>query len=288
MPIICSTGRSICCAGRHRSYAAHSWAVIAAVLAVLGMAAIKRRRVEQGCSRDRTGGVRFLCCSYCLFRFSLVFDLAAPSSILLGTLLGALAYCMCMFLGRHAIAGRGYERPRQLIAPFAGAAFIALLCVVVSNGFFVYSSPPSPADVESLTMSYVGSPNYLGTPVQGNSSDAGYYNVCDYTLSDKSGITLGTSLHRSFIDRGKRALCLNDQSFSDTVVPYDVKFSYKLKNGAEKTWYYDRASFSQLSKMLALDDSAAVKAAESRTILGENSQNTTIQAASAIRAPEFI
>ena len=60
----------------------------------------------------------------------------------------------------------------------------------------------------------------------------------------------------------------------ETVVPYDIQFTYTLKDGSVKTRHYDRASYAKLEAMLALDETETVQ----RAVYSDSVQNGAIEA----------
>ena len=61
----------------------------------------------------------------------------------------------------------------------------------------------------------------------------------------------------------------DSKDFENTVVPYDIVFSYTDEKGKEHVWYYDRASMKELEQLLALEDAGSRQAAR-RQLLRES------------------
>jgi ABC-2 type transport system permease protein len=68
---------------------------------------------------------------------------------------------------------------------------------------------------------------------------------------------------------GRQSLGLDRTNYGESVLPYDISISYRLKGGRELLRYYDRISLSILSEMLKMDESQAVREAARQAILGE-------------------
>jgi ABC-2 type transport system permease protein len=234
------------------------WIFVCAVLSVLGLFLMKRRHAEQAGFAGKNPFMTRLCAFVpLLFVCALVFDLSAGIHLSFGLVLLCLVFAAGLLGGDRLLlpdVRRGRTRA-NIIRLALLAAFVSFAGI----GYGSYASLPNPGDISIIRVSYAGSPNYVGAPALGSSTASGYYFSARYAYAEEGEIALAGSLHEQIADNGRHALAPGKDDFEDTTVPYDVQFSYELKNGKTKTWYYDRATFAQLRAMLALDDTGTVR-----------------------------
>jgi ABC-2 type transport system permease protein len=235
------------------------WTCICVLFAVLGLFLMRRRHAEQAGFAGKNPRMTRLCLFVpLLFVCALAFDLSAGIRLVFGIVLLGLLFVLGLLGSERLLLPEA--RQGRIRANSLRAALILALAVLAGIGYGSYLSLPDTADVAGIRVSYVGSPNDVGVPALGSSTATGYYFSAAYTYTETAEIALAKTLHEQIISGGRHALATDTKDFGNTTVPYDVCFTYELKNGKTKTWYYDRATFAQLRSMLALDDTAPVRA----------------------------
>ena len=89
----------------------------------------------------------------------------------------------------------------------------------------------------------------------------GYYVSSRLSLHEDDSIDTVRELQMMFEESGREPM-KGSKNAEDTVIPYDITFSYVDSDGTEHTWYYDRASYGQLEKMLDIEELDEVKAGQ--------------------------
>ena len=236
-----------------------AWCVIAVLLLTLAMYLFRRRRAEQA----GISGLNPIFSAWVLFvigllAFTLFFCFLGHYHVLAAVIIAVAAFASVYWLYSFLLLGR-YQRRRQTLLFIGELLAVSCLAGLIWGGCFGFEQRvPESELVESVTCSYIGSPNYLFMPTSGVSSGNQYYFTCDYTYETAKEIAMVQKIHRGFISDGKRTLAAADD-MQDTVLPYDIKIAYTMKNGDIITRYYDRAAVSQLEALLELDNSATVK-----------------------------
>lgn len=149
------------------------------------------------------------------------------------------------------------------------AAVTCFVMLLLTDGFGHTSRVLQKGDFVSARFSYVGSPNYISVPTMGSSTGNGYYVQCSMELTDPGEIEKLTHIQKEFVKSGKMKKELNTDTFSRTVIPYDIEFSYTDTMGKEYYWYYDRASLSQLAELLKTDEFESVKWSGAAAVEGD-------------------
>lgn len=245
------------------------WTAAGLLLLALAGFALSRRKAEiagvSGKSRILNFTGTFV---LCFLGFSVVLDFSARAGLPLAVTAASISFILLYFiLTKLEIRsiGRGlWKLPVQLGAVLAAA----LVCFTGGLGYS--SRVPAAEEIASARMSYIGSPNYTGGDISGSGNGRYYYITGQYDFTESPDIEAVTALHRRVIGAGKGELRLAGGNFSATAVPYDIAVRYTLKNGRTLTRYYDRTTMEVLSRMLALDDTAAVRSAVQNTIVGRN------------------
>lgn len=261
------------------------WFACALAFATLALLALKRRKNEiSGIAGHSRGMNVVLTLTLAFFLFTLLIDVLFSLQALVAFLAATAAFVGVWVLA-WALTARGRRPGKGLAAVLAGGlAGVYLTVALLGTGLMGYSTRvPDVDEIASATISYTGSPNYItGDATQGSSGANGYYISQQIKLTDTADLNILLSLHKSLIAAGKPALALNSTAFADTAVPYDISVTYTLKNGSTVKRYYDRATFSTLESMLALDNTQAVKQLVQNTVTGKSKD--TYWAAGAYRS----
>ena len=162
--------------------------------------------------------------------------------------------------------------PRRVSAWCVAGELAAMGCVVavLYTGAFGFSGyVPDADDVESVEVSYVGSPSYLTEGFSGVSSDNSYYYTSQRTYTDASSIEIVQAVHAQLAATARSAWATDYADFSSSVVPYDVVIRYTLSSGREIVRYYSQATVGELSSLLSLDNDEHTRLLESAVITGE-------------------
>jgi ABC-2 type transport system permease protein len=234
------------------------WIFVCAILSVLGLLLMKHRHAEQAGFAGKNPFMTRICAFVpLLFVCALVFDMSAGIHLTFGLVLLCLVFAAGLFGGDRLLLPD--VRRGRILANSIRLALIAAFVSFAGIGYGSYVSLPDTGDISGIRVSYAGSPNDAGVPALGSSTVSGYYFSACYTYTEEGEIALARSLHEQIAGSGWHAFAPGKDEFEDTVVPYDVQFTYELKSGKTKTWYYDRATFAQLKSMLALVDTEPVR-----------------------------
>ena len=258
------------------------WIVVCIVVASIGLSLIGKRRTEQaGFAGKRKNVTRF--CAYIplLFVSALAFDIAAGVNIIFGVILLVAIFALGLFGGDRLLLGSEVESisSRRITSWVVRIAVIAIFAIGAKAGYGAYISLPGEGDVQSVSVNYVGSPNYIGVSVLGSSNSKEYYVSAKYDYTEAKDIALAMQIHSVVSNGGKHPFELDHDNFENTAVPYDVSFTYTLKGGGSKTYYYDRATFAQLRSMLVFDETAPAVSGRSvvlGSVDGYSSQGETL------------
>lgn len=165
---------------------------------------------------------------------------------------------------------RGRTARRVTLACVGGelVAMAAVVAVVWTGAFGYAAYIPNTEDVESVEVSYNGSPSYLTQGFSGVSSGSSYYYTSYRTYAQESSIDIVRSLHGQLIASARAARQTDYEEFQNTVVPYDVVLRYRMKDGSEVVRYYAQATVGELSALLALDNDEHTHELEAAVITG--------------------
>jgi ABC-2 type transport system permease protein len=254
------------------------WCVILAGLFVCAYMALKYRKAEiTGITGTNKLLSELVISITAFFAGALVFSFLSES-------LNGLAFiaAIVIFLLIHVFWRKTmftYETAKKsavisaLVQLLLSACYIVLL---ITDGFGHTNRILQKEDFVSARFSYVGNPNYLSVPTEGSSTVNGYYVQCSMEITDSGEINRLAQIQQEFVKSGKRKKKLNTKRFSETVVPYDIEFSYTDTMGQVHYWYYDRASLSQLSSLLKVDEFKSVKRSSQDAIEGDVQSSSSI------------
>ena len=247
------------------------WTVVMILLAVLACILLKRRKAENaGISGANPVLSEIMIALTALLVFSLAVTFLGEFSVVLGLVFAYGLFAAVHLFWRKSFFVCRFRKRRVLISGGDAALDCTLVCLA-----FVFFLPQrcgrlleEPENFTEAEVSFVGSPDYLYEAAAGTSS-RGYYVVSSRKLTDPEDIALAAEIQKAFLDSGKQEMELQEDPFSETVVPYDIRFSYTCADGKEYSWYYDRASMTQLKAMLSLEDSPEVRENQRRVFTDE-------------------
>lgn len=258
-----------------------AWFVVLAAVCALAAWLLGRRKGERA-------GVAGLCIPM-TFIVGLTVGLAAFGATF--TALAKLnipAACVAAFAAFLLVSAllfrgplRGASRLRTTVAVMGAEAIcLAAAVLIVSTGGLGYSSYVPAADsVASVSVSYTGSPDYLAVKFDSASAGSGsYYYSATYTLDDQDSIQRVADVHGQLAATGHAAWARDRKNFGSSVVPYDVKISYTMKDGSQVVRYFDCATYDQLYELAGLDDSSTVRELERASVSSDVSTLTSDQA----------
>ena len=237
------------------------WTVMVILLLVFAYYLFKIRKAESaGISGTNPVLSEIIIGLTALLSFSLTIYFLGKFSVALGILFGFGMMIVLHLFWRKSLFAYDLNRKR-VIGSFAGQTIIAgAICLV-----FVFWCPVRCTQILNKSdeftkaeVSFVGSPDYLYTTGAGSSS-RGYYVVSRLSFENSEAIQAVAEAQKDFVMSGRKEMKLAEDDFSNTVVPYDVEFSYTDKNGKEYIWYYDRASMTQLENLLSLENQTEIK-----------------------------
>lgn len=237
------------------------WMIVMIALAVLACFLLRKRKAEAaGISGTNPVLSEIMIALTALLVFSLTVTFLGNFSVALGLLFGYGLFAVVHLFWRKSFFSYNLRKKRVLGSGVCQALIPTVICLV-----FAFFLPGRCENFLEKTdqfvqaeVSFVGSPNYLYETAAGTSS-RGYYVVSRLELTEPEDMERMAEIQKSFLDSGKREMALNEDDFSQTVVPYDICFTYTDAAGKEYTWYYDRASMEQLESLLSLEDSSRVR-----------------------------
>lgn len=213
--------------------------------------------------------------------FSLVYTLLDNNGRAPALFMALAAGAFVCFLSPKGIRGRGGAKLNMV---FAGAgrllAAAAIFAALVVIGNARESALPRMADISSVSLSYTGAPSLVSTQTEGSSDGSSYYMISSFSFSSGEDVSRALAIHENLRNMGRAKLAADEKNFGNTVVPYDILIRYTLKDGTEKTWYYDRASLTILESMLSEDESDDVRSGIRDVVTGSVPTGTSINWAS--------
>lgn len=264
------------------------WAIAAVVIFVAAFMALKYRKAE---ITGMTGGNIIF--SEIVIAVSAFFVSAVSFSFFYdffkipAYLVGAAVFLVVHIIWRKTLFS--YEMSRKNKSMCAITELVAAGCFVLvlsTNGFGHTLKVLNHADFVNAECSFVGSPDYLPAETLGSSTGNGYYVQCNVSTDDPEEIKQITKLNKEIQEEGKKKKELSSGNFSETVVPYDIEFSYTDSMGKEYYYYYDRASLSQLADFLVIDEFDSLRKDEKLAVKGELNTSSFVWAAQAYKEGE--
>lgn len=248
-----------------------AWLAVYVALSALGLLALCRRRGEQAEMAGKAPVLSLLSVAiFGLAAFSAAVALLGSVDIVVALVVGAVLFVLVSLLLLFGpLRGRASGRTTLTCVGGELVAMAIVVAVVAGGGFGYAGYIPATDDVESVEVSYNGSPSYLTQGFSGVSGGASYYYTSYRTYAQQSSIDIVRSLHGQLVDSARAARATDYTDFQRTVVPYDVVLRYHLKNGKEVVRYYDQATVGELSAMLSLDNDEHTHELENAVITGE-------------------
>lgn len=191
--------------------------------------------------------------------FAIVFSYLFDYSSVLAACAGVVIFIVIHLLWKKAgILGQIRLRT-QCICILTQLAALLAICLIFASGFFGSAERfLQNTAADHVKVSCTGDPSLLYTKAGGSSTGHGYYVLGQIDLKSPQAVEAAKELHRDFIASGRPAM-ESAELPDDTVVPYDMIFTYTQQDGTERTWYYDRASFRQLEAALKLEETEEVR-----------------------------
>ncbi len=247
------------------------WAAAAAVLFFLAWFLLKKRKAESagiaGTSRPLSEWLIGIC-GFFIFSHILSFLYSYRHGL---AVLFALGGGLVMHLfWRKALFSYRMNWIRSLISAGVQTGIFLGVSFVCVSGFFGNTVRfLDRGTVEEVQVSYVGTPGFLTSPGEGSSTGRGYYISGIVSFHEPAEIEQVKKIQRQFLEDGPGDMKTDSKDFENTVVPYDIVFSYTDEKGKEHVWYYDRASMKELEQLLALEDAGSRQAARRQLLEGE-------------------
>ncbi len=266
-----------------------AWLAVFVALAALGLVLFCRRRGEQAEMAGKAPVLSFV--SVGLFGLAafcaaveLLGSVDAAVALVVATALFVLVSLTFLF---GPLRGR---TPRRMVLGCVGGELLAMAVVtgVIAGGAFGFSAYiPQTDDVESVEVSYNGSPSYLTQGFSGVSGGASYYYTSNRTYSQASSVDIVRSLHEQLSESATAVRETNYEDFESTVVPYDVVLRYTLKDGSQVVRYYSQASIGELSALLSLDNDEHIHELQTAVLTGDGSALSSEEQAALSESPSY-
>ncbi len=265
------------------------WFAAYLALSAFGLLALCRRRGEQAEMAGKSPVFSlFAVAVFGLAAFSAAVALLGSVDVNVALVVGAALFVLVsLVLLFGPLRGR---TPRRTTLGCVGGELVVMAAVVgaVATGAFGYASYiPETDQVESVEVSYNGSPSYLTQGFSGVASGASYYYTSYRSYAQESSIDIVRSLHDQLIGSARAVRETNYTDFQSSVVPYDVVLRYRMKDGGEVVRYYRQASIGELSAMLALDNDAHTHELENAVVTGETSGLSDDERAALSESPSY-
>lgn len=223
-----------------------------------------------------------------LAAFSAAVALLGPVDIVVavvaGTALFALVSLLLMF---GPLRGRTSRNISLACAGGELAAMLATVAIVATGAFGFSGYVPSTDEVESVEVSYAGSPSYLTEGFSGVSSGESYYYTSYRTYSDPSSIDIVRQAHAQLAETAHARQGVDEADYRNTVLPYDLVIRYTLKDGGTVARYYDQATVAELSSLLQLDDDARSRDLERAVMTGDTEGLSDEDASALTDSPSY-
>lgn len=251
------------------------WMLFGLLLALLSWLLLKRRKAE-------TAGITAAdpVLSECVIFlsgfmvFAEVFSLLNAYETWLAVAFGALALAAVHLFWRRTLFLGARAHRREICSFSLNCAAMGLLCLVFTAGLASGTSRfLEGGEICEARVSYVGAPEFLNGEVSGSSTGRGYYIMSELSLESSEALERVMELHKLFHQAGRKAFG-SGESAGDTVIPYDICFTYADARGREYTWYYDRCSYSQLEAMLSIEDLEEVRSRQAE-LFGTESEEAS-------------
>lgn len=265
------------------------WLAAFLALSALGLVALCRRRGEQAEMVGKAPvfslfSVGVLGLAAFAAAVSLLGSVDVAVALVVGASLFVLVSLMLLF---GPLRGR---TPRGTTLACVGGELVAMAAVVavVAGGAFGYAGfIPASDDVESVEVSYNGSPSYLTQGFSGVASGSSYYYTSYRSYSRASSIDIVRSLHGQLVDTATQARGTDYEDFQSSIVPYDVVLRYRMKDGGEVARYYRQATVGELSALLALDNDEHTHELENAVITGDTDGLTDEERTELSKSPSY-
>ena len=266
------------------------WAVAYVALSALGAMALVRRSGEQAEMAGKSPALSLVV--VCVIGFAVVaVTVMALGSIDIAVALAAGA-ALFVLVSLALLFGpfRGRAPRRVVVASVAAelAVMAAAIGAIAAGGFGYASYIPATQEVESVEISYDGSPSYLSSNFSGVSGGTSYYFTATRSYRDASTVESIRSIHQQLIASAREAWATDAENFEQTVVPYDISITYHLKDGGTAVRYYRQATVGELSALRVLDNDAHAKELRRAVVTGDTAALTKDEVSSLCESPSYV
>ncbi|MCR4600160.1 MAG: hypothetical protein K5767_00275 [Clostridia bacterium] len=149
------------------------------------------------------------------------------------------------------------------------AAVVLVSGILIFCDLFGYSSKvPDEAAVEQVSVTFAGDPSQLPEAADSVSCGGAYYSDACITFRSPESIEKVREIHREIIRDGWHEIAVSGE-MKNSVLPYDIRITYDLKDGGKVSRYYDRARVSTLAALLETEDSREFRDAAGSVIRGD-------------------
>lgn len=265
------------------------WLAAHLALVALGMLALCRRRGEQAEMAGKAPVFSLLSVAvFGLAAFACAMALLGPVDLAVALVVGmALFALVSLALLFGPLRGRA---SRKMTLSCVGGELVfmaAVVCVLATGAFGFAGYVPQTDQVESVEVSYNGSPSYLTEGFSGTSGGSSYYYTSYRTYSQESSIDIVRSLHGQLVDSARVSRETDYTDFQSTVVPYDVVLRYEMKDGSQVVRYYSQATVGELSALLSLDNDERARQLEGAVVTGDTSGLSEDELAALSDSPSY-
>lgn len=250
------------------------WLIFLVFLAAAAWLLLKKRKAE---SAGVAGAGRILpelvigLTGFLVFALSFAFLYDFQISLAIG--LGAAAFAAVHLIWRKTFF-TGNSGKRSLKSVLGQGVLIGAVCCLFAGGFFGSAERfLEKGEISSAEVTYVGDPAFLYREASGSSTGRSYYIMSRLVFTEPDSIEKVKELQKRFIEEGRLPMSAGEAA-ADTVVPYDICFSYTGNDGKEHVWYYDRASYRQLEQMLSLEEEPEAAAGQKALLTGNKETDT--------------
>jgi ABC-2 type transport system permease protein len=209
-----------------------------------------------------------------LLIFSIVFSFLYDFHVLLAGGLGCVSFWIVHVFWRRTIFAGSARWKACFGSAICQTALLGCLCLIFYSGCF-HSAERflQNGEVTEAEVTYVGAPTFLYEEASGSSTGRGYYLMSSITLDTEASIEKVREIQLLFETEGRQKM-ESGENVEDTVIPYDISFSYTDADGETHEWYYDRASYAQLEELLSLENEEQVKTAQEQLFSTDEEENS--------------
>ncbi|MCR3922084.1 MAG: hypothetical protein NUK65_06135 [Firmicutes bacterium] len=246
-----------------------TWLAVSILLTMLALKVFTRRKVEIA---GIAGASRFISLISTFIPTFFAFTFVAASAdhlvsrtlaFIIATIAGVLVYALTEIAFRKLPFRTNHFKLASVVS-------LCMLCVIIlsTGGLGFTSRVPALHEIEHVSISYVGSPDYRFLKsdedfVRYHAGSMGdwYSFATDIKYADTADIPKVLAVHQSIIKYGNQPVTQTNRVESPLhhTIDREICIKYKLKDGGELVRYYPTTTVHNLIQVLRLDDTNTIR-----------------------------